>query len=89
MAAFSWVTFGSNGTLYIIMGALLAGIGLAIWRGQNKQTSYVLIIAGILALIMGLGRAAIYNPTNSLAIILFALGIVLLFRGYQYHQISR
>ena len=86
MAVFSWITFGGSGTLYVLMGMLLAGIGLAIWHGQNRQTAYTLIIAGILALLMGLGRAAIYTPTNGLAIALFVLGVVLLFRGYQYYQ---
>lgn len=89
IAVFMWMIGGSDAIIYVVLGLLIAASGLAMWRGRNKLTSYALLTAGVVALVIAVSRALWYGPTNDLAIVLFVLGIVLLFRGYQWFRVVR
>jgi len=84
LAAFSWLAIGSDAVIYVVLGLLIAVIGLTVWRGKNKQVSYAFFATGISTLLMAAGRASLYRPTNELVIALIILSAVTFFRGYQY-----
>ena len=88
IAAYTLTIGGTNAILYVVLGLLMAAVGITMSRGKNRQTTYALVAAGILSLVMAVGRASIYGPVNGLAVALFVLSLVMLLRGYQYSQVS-
>ena len=89
VAVFMWVIGGSNAILYLVLGVLIATVGLAMWRRLNRLASYALLTAGFVALGLAVGRALIYDPMDDLVIVLSILGVGLLFRGFQWLRAVR
>ena len=81
-----WIYRDTDAIVWIIFGVLIAGVGLAILRGRNREISYMFIITGLFSLFVAIGRAWIYSLTNELPLLLLLLSAVMFLRGYQYRQ---
>ena len=65
---------------------LLFVAGLAVLLRLRVGT-YLIGLAGLFALQYGIGRMTVYGVTNSLALILVAVGVALFYNGYKvYHS---
>jgi Ca2+/Na+ antiporter len=84
ISVYMWITGGIDAILYIVLGLMMVVVGVTMSHGRNSHTAHALFVTGIVSLLMAIARAAIYGPANGLAIALFALSLVTLFRGYQY-----
>ena len=86
ISGYMWITGGIDAILYIMLGLMMVVVGVTMSHGRSSHTAYALLGTGIVSLLMAIARAAIYGPANGLAIALFALSLVTLFRGYQYSR---